>query len=264
MLFSKFYFRAIAVLVLFAIILALPLGVRIGHLNHGTDIFFEADNLDEYHSRIEKSVKMAYKPPIYSTQLGGRYVQISSSMLTAKVIPLGYVHASVSARSKDEVFSSGQLSQRLLEWQAALNLFMDGPYFGTGIGTYQDEIGHFYRSFPKLNSSEPNTQNNFLIVAATTGIIGLSALLWLILYFLKMQISLIRSAHDQSVRRMSAGFAGSLAGFSLYNIFCPLTNQTITILFVLVVSFTQILHRCIPPRNDSATIPKPSGEGNQK
>jgi O-antigen ligase len=68
------------------------------------------------------------------------------------------------------------------EQQAALNLFRHHPLLGVGSGQYQAKINPAYDMLSALTTQrlEPDAQNGYLLTLATTGIIGLAALLALL------------------------------------------------------------------------------------
>jgi O-antigen ligase len=236
---------AISILVIFAVVLVTPLGVQTKDFKTLPEYCYEPNSLDEYHLRVRKSSEMTYTPRIGVIQHGGYMLILSSSLVTAKTIPEDYVQVMTTGRSKDGLFGSGQLSQRILEWQAALNIIGEKPLLGVGIGNYQSEIGHYYHSFPKLNTMEPNTQNGYLIITSTMGFFGLGALFWLLLYFWRILKAMLKTRDDKILSGLSIGLVGSFAAFTLYNFFCPLVNQSLVVLFLVVLAFVEILKEIV-------------------
>jgi hypothetical protein len=226
------------VLILFII---LPFGIQTQDLKTSFGGFYEPEGLDNYHKRVTKSVEMSYTPVIGSYQLGKHTLQFSSNLKTPAIIPKEHSEETITARSKDDLYVGRQLDQRLLEWQAALNLSGARPLLGVGIGSYQSEIGYYYQPFPKLNTMEPNTQNGYLIILATMGFIGLGVYFWILLFFWRMLRGLLGKKRNQDLFTIIVGIAGSFIGFCLYNIFCPLVNLTAVIFFVLILAFTAII-----------------------
>ncbi|MEQ8819157.1 MAG: O-antigen ligase family protein [Sumerlaeia bacterium] len=69
----------------------------------------------------------------------------------------------------DRSFDPEILKQRLAEWIAAVRMAADRPLLGVGLGNYQANIGRYYSPMPKLNTSDPDTQNGWLVVLSSIG-----------------------------------------------------------------------------------------------
>lgn len=72
------------------------------------------------------------------------------------------------------------ISQRYIEWQAALKMIADNPVFGVGPGNYQLGIGRYYGLLPKLNTMERDVQNGWLVFSSSMGVAGLCMFVWLL------------------------------------------------------------------------------------
>ena len=105
------------------------------------------------------------------------------------------------------------VSRRYLEWQAALKSLdpMQPPYaarwdyprkvvFGHGIGLYEKEIELCWGSLPRANEMnetvlESDTQNQYVVLAITTGFASVLAFVWLLAcYAHRARLTLIDSA----------------------------------------------------------------------
>jgi O-antigen ligase len=133
------------------------------------------------------------------------------------------------------------INQRLLEWQAASNALAGNPFLGVGLGNYQSEIGYYYRSLPKLNTMEPDSQNGYLITAATIGIVGLATFFWVLLHFFKSVIRSLNIVGAPFLKGLTLGLLGGLVGFSLNNLFSPVIYQSAVVVFVLVLSLIRVV-----------------------
>ncbi len=73
--------------------------------------------------------------------------------------------------------SDGNATPRCTEWQAAVNMWAERPLVGAGAGNYQGSIGAYYGYIPRENRNvtEADSHNLYLVLAATTGVIGVAA-----------------------------------------------------------------------------------------
>ncbi|HTZ18835.1 MAG TPA: O-antigen ligase family protein [Dissulfurispiraceae bacterium] len=73
---------------------------------------------------------------------------------------------------------------RLHMWKGAFRIFLQHPVIGAGTGSYKQEMKQF--ETPELTWRDlDNPHNNYLYMAASFGIIGIFALLWLLYAFFK-------------------------------------------------------------------------------
>lgn len=74
---------------------------------------------------------------------------------------------------------------RLHMWSGALRIFMENPLFGIGTGGYEMEMAKHPHPLlgPLYKFSQPH--NSFLYMAVSFGVMGLAALIWLFIEFLK-------------------------------------------------------------------------------
>lgn len=73
------------------------------------------------------------------------------------------------------------IQQLWLEAYAAVTVLGQRPLLGLGPGNYQSHIGEYYKAMPKDNTLAPGTQVGYAVVIASTGLLGLSALIfWLL------------------------------------------------------------------------------------
>jgi hypothetical protein len=105
--------------------------------------------------------------------IGGIRSGGTTLQLSAAVCP-------VLLNGEEPVFRSADrdpeiVKQRYMEWQAAVHMMAAHPFVGVGPANYQKSIGRFYSPMPKLNTSEPFTQNGWLVLGSSIGLPGMLA-----------------------------------------------------------------------------------------
>jgi O-antigen ligase len=239
---KKWWYIA-GIISVFIIIIILPVGIRLSDVKNPHTFLFEPNDLDEYHGKVIRSVQMSYVGSIIKGNIGDYEFHILSNIITKGVIPEDYVRQMLMARKKDYLYGDGNhVNQIFLEWQAALNVLADKPFFGLGIGNYQQGIGFYYNSLPKLNTTEPDSQNGYLINSVTMGIFGLAILFWITTYFGRLVLNIYLSTKNNFYRNLSIGLFGSLIAFCLNNFFSPILYNAGTMLFVLILSLINMLN----------------------
>ncbi len=219
-------------------------------------LLFEPTSLDHYHAIIERNAGMIMPHhPLPLTGLGGGRVELTTSAWPADPTAAEYrtlVGEVRRARSRDLILSQGgpHVRQRFLEWQAALNVLGRYPLVGVGPGRYQEKISYHFYTLPKLNTLEPDTQNGFLVLSSTSGFLGLSAFVWILLHL----FALVRAgsgtpppANDPQPtdfeRGLDLGLAGALVSFVAVNVFYNASNHHATmLLFVLLAAMISLRH----------------------
>ena len=122
---------------------------------------------------------------------------------------------------------------RIESWQKALVIFRDNPILGVGFNTYratQAQYGFFPADQPEGGHSGAGTDSSFLLVLATTGIIGLGAYLaFLFAIFKNFSANIRKSPLSLGT---TAAFLGILVHSQFVNsLFFP---QIIIVLFFLL------------------------------
>jgi O-antigen ligase len=125
------------------------------------------------------------------------------------------------------------IKNRYLEIQASLNLVSKNTLLGVGLGNYQDNIGTCYNDLPKVNTAEPNQHNGYLIIASTTGLFGLSALLGLFFFMLGNAWKRSRSSREDQYWHL--GLMGSILACMIENLFSYLFVATLLVPFIFIV-----------------------------
>lgn len=75
-------------------------------------------------------------------------------------------------------------SERLLMWNSAWNMFADHPIVGVGVENYEKQYQNIYISSEAKERNQKHAHNNILHIAASAGIIGLTAYISMFGYFL--------------------------------------------------------------------------------
>ncbi len=226
---------------LFSIVIIFSLFIRF----NGTsprELFFEPRDISRYHKIIEKNVGMILRSWWFKKEIVGNYsLSLASSINLPDYLSPGYkdsVERTRKARSRNIFLDHNKdhIRQRFLEWQAALNIFEKYPLLGVGPGNYQKYIGYHFYTFPKLNTLEPDTQNGYLVIASTTGFLGLSAFIWILIYFLNLAWTGYKEADEGFEKRFSLGLLGILISFTITNIFYNASNHHATILLFVIIT----------------------------
>jgi putative inorganic carbon (hco3(-)) transporter len=117
---------------------------------------------------------------------------------------------------------SGEPERRYPEWQAAYSMALTHPWLGVGPGNYQKRIGQYYAQVPRRTGpSEPDTQNLYLVLAASLGLPGLIAFLAMLAYAAAAARGAAVNASG-NVRWLAWGAAGALGAFALTAVWHPL------------------------------------------
>jgi O-antigen ligase len=78
---------------------------------------------------------------------------------------------------------ASSVGARLWMWDGAVNIFLENPIIGVGTGGYKNAMMK-YKDDPSLQDPD-QPHNSFLYLAASYGVVGLAAFLWLIIVFLR-------------------------------------------------------------------------------
>ena len=129
---------------------------------------------------------------------------LAFGVVTAVALPRNYdqnVYQFLHFRTADEQ----QLRAQWREWIAGVFITQEHPLLGVGPGNFQQNLANAYgahgleypgkaRPGADLASGlmEPDTNNLYVVTAATTGLLGLAALLWMLIYFGKTASAVVR------------------------------------------------------------------------
>jgi putative inorganic carbon (hco3(-)) transporter len=106
--------------------------------------------------------------------------------------------------------------ERMAHWQVAMDMFVEHPAFGVGIGNYAPVYPDY--ALPRWSDPLGHAHNYYLNIAAETGAIGLLA--YLILWASALWQAWLAIRKSQGwVRGVAAGLLGMLVALSLHNVF---------------------------------------------
>ena len=112
------------------------------------------------------------------------------------------------------------VKKQYIEWYVAARRTVDRRMhsFATGIGAgnYQFSIGSYYARLPNEEKMPPDSNNLYLVVADSLGILGLAALFWILGYFFKRAYEALRLNPNDW---LGAGVMGFLIAFLFVNNF---------------------------------------------
>jgi putative inorganic carbon (HCO3(-)) transporter len=138
-----------------------------------------------------------------------------------------------------ELFNAdGDMGRRYPEWQAAVEMIREHPLLGVGSGCYQEKIGTFYGTIPIVpgSAAQADTQNLYLVLAASIGLPGLVAFLGLLLGAGAAAARKAVLAADTRSNGLFLGVAGSVAAFAVNSIWSPLLVRGIGIPLVFILA----------------------------
>jgi O-antigen ligase len=101
---------------------------------------------------------------------------------------------------------------RIAIYAANLDIVHDHPILGLGFGRYQRVAGPYYDRHP-LADRRSHAHNNFLQIAAESGLVGLAAFTLLFVTALRFGAETVRAAGDPEVRATALGACLAITGF---------------------------------------------------
>lgn len=118
---------------------------------------------------------------------------------------------------------SGEPERRYPEWQAAYSMALTHPWLGVGPGNYQKRIGQYYAQIPRRTGpAEPDTQNLYLVLAASLGLPGLLGFLAMLAYAVTKAARGAAGNVAGERQWLAWGAAGALGAFALTAVWHPL------------------------------------------
>ncbi len=141
------------------------------------------------------------------------------------------------------------IKKRWLEWIPALRMLSAHPALGVGAGNYQANIGQYYEggdsggwataTLPNVKKSEPDTNNLYLVIAGSTGLCGLAALLGVLSHFWRRGRQL-RSVSESTLGRVLAGgLPAALLALLLGNLFTAMFVRGLSLVVVLLFALAE-------------------------
>jgi O-antigen ligase len=106
--------------------------------------------------------------------------------------------------------------------EVAIKIFRDFPFFGAGLGMYEELFGKYW--CPPLGYeaiSYLHAHNTYLEIFSEMGIVGFLAFLWIFAVFFKNTFKTIRNiSSDKQV--ILLGLTGSLIATLIFALFCSI------------------------------------------
>jgi O-antigen ligase len=161
-----------------------------------------------------------------------KVLEISGDAYFRRTVPL-----SLTGDLYTKLDSQRNIKSRYLEMQASLNLLAENTALGMGLGNYQNNIGKYYNGFPKVNTAQPNEDNGYLVIASTSGILGLAAFLWIFLQAIQYCRTAWQSGNGMQ-KALFWGLLGSLTAILTENFFSYLLSASllVPVLFLIYLS----------------------------
>ena len=97
-----------------------------------------------------------------------------TALLTSPAMQSRYIDIDRAATNLED----SSLGQRLIFWKASLHIIADHPLLGAGTGSFAEEFSKQVTDYPNLSSDNPH--NEYLMIAAQLGVIGLLSFIWLL------------------------------------------------------------------------------------
>lgn len=135
----------------------------------------------------------------------------------------------------------GDVRTCYMEWHAASEMARAHLMGGVGAGHYQAHVGTYYGAvMPPVETREPDTQNLYLVLAATTGLPGVVCFVGMLMFFGgRAAWGYYRSA-EPFRKGLALGIVGAIVAFSVNSIWSPLLVRGIGIPFAIILSFTSV------------------------
>jgi O-antigen ligase len=105
---------------------------------------------------------------VLATYLAGKF---PAGLIDPILTKIGVINISFTSPTNDNYANS----ERVAHWMAGIRMFMDHPFFGVGIGNYQDVYTQYHVGIFVLPLG--HAHNYYINIAAEAGIFGLIALL---------------------------------------------------------------------------------------
>jgi len=121
-----------------------------------------------------------------------------------------------------EELEKGTLGIRVLIWEGTAKMIAAHPLQGSGIGSFQAAYPRYrlpeYFANPHAVDSTAHAHNEFLEIAAETGILGLLAFLWVLSVFFIKGIDIVKREEDRYKQIVVMGLISGAAGLLVTNL----------------------------------------------
>jgi len=157
------------------------------------------------------------------------------------------------------------INTRLLIWKTTLEMIIDRPIFGSGIGTFKMNYLNYQAEFLKNNpfyikysGKAREAHNEYLQMWAETGIIDLIIFMGIILMFYSLIIDYLKKNDNEKDKIIVFGLVLGITCFLIHCLFTfPLHVPTLGVTFFALLGLTVTYTRKINlPKTDSDNKPK--------
>jgi O-antigen ligase len=135
----------------------------------------------------------------------------------------------------------GQPVRRYPEWQVAVDAALEQPWFGVGLGGYQQAINRNIGVYPvEAHKAEDDSQSLYLVLAVSAGLPALLCFVALLLQGIAAPLRRLAATTDVSALAQGIGAAGGVLAFALNAQWAPLLVRGIglPLVFVLCLALT--------------------------
>lgn len=144
-----------------------------------------------------------------------------------------------------------QVARRYLEWQAGLKSLDSrqavhtdrGTYIrhmllGQGLGVYEKEIGRLWGAMPdpKENVVEPDSQNQYVVLAVSAGLPAALAFVWLLVTYARGGWSALSSASAPLDQALAAGTLAAMVAIGLAGFFTVAIARGVGLILVTLAA----------------------------
>lgn len=208
----------------------------------------ELGNISENYYRRLTLLDHQDKNILLKKDLGNNFLLVTSDQLMSVKMP----EIRKGERYKD-MEDQKHIKNRYVEMQAALNMIAENTLLGVGLGNYQNGIGTCFGELPKVNTSEPNQNNTYLLIASTTGVWGLMALFSILMQLLSSSIRNYRNGITPENRALFLGLSGSMIAIMTEGFFSYLfvNSLLVPIIFIFYLSTSP----CFPDKPRTTNLP---------
>lgn len=141
--------------------------------------------------------------------------------------------------------AEGDLKKQYIEWQSALNMMEDTRennfLLGVGTGNYQLNVGRYYGFLPNKEKMPRDSNNLYLVIGGSMGLLGLAAWVWILAHHLKLAHALRRQTSDSWQRSLAGGLWGSLWAFAFINLFHALLVRGTGLVMVFLLAMLTVM-----------------------
>ena len=142
-------------------------------------------------------------------------------------------------RLKNISNGTASLKIRIHYWQASRAVIAKNPWLGCGLGSWKIESMPFENKWKNNNSNGVHVHNDFLEVAAETGVLNGFIYISIFLTVIFLNIKTFLTSKSENKQLYSLMLFGSIVGYIVDSFFnFPLSQPTMQIIFIVVLVLT--------------------------